>query len=133
MSLVARIKNEIGSCLERSEDLQIPLTVQGLSQHYGVSYTPVREAIGELIETGLIRKKATADWKPLLPKNAQRNQNSEPKRNLKRNQSKVLPKNWWKSVLGGKSVLFAKKQPHKSMALPVPPFAKSFNVWREKD
>ena len=31
MSLVTRIKNEIGSRLERSEDLQIPLTVQGLS------------------------------------------------------------------------------------------------------
>ena len=44
MSLVTRIKNEIGSRLERSEDLQIPLTVQGLSEHYGVSYTPVRRS-----------------------------------------------------------------------------------------
>ena len=68
MSLVARIKNEIGSCLERSEDLQIPLTVQGLSQHYGVSYTPVREAIGELIETGLIRKKSNGRLEAITPK-----------------------------------------------------------------
>ena len=68
MSLVARIKNEIGSCLERSEDLQIPLTVQGLSEHYGVSYTPVREAIGELIEVGLIRKKSNGRLEAITPK-----------------------------------------------------------------
>jgi DNA-binding GntR family transcriptional regulator len=68
MSLVARIKNEIGSRLEKSEDLQIPLTVQGLSEHYGVSYTPVREAIGELIEVGLIRKKSNGRLEAITPK-----------------------------------------------------------------
>lgn len=67
MSLVTHIKNEIGSRLERSEDLQIPLTVQGLSEHYGVSYTPVREAIGELIEVGLIRKKSNGRLEAIHP------------------------------------------------------------------
>src|SRR6056300_901562 len=67
MSLVTRIKNEIGSRLERSEDLQIPLTVQGLSEHYGVSYTPVREAIGELIRVGLIRKKSNGRLEAIPP------------------------------------------------------------------
>ena len=67
MSLVTRIKNEIGSRLEKSEDLQIPLTVQGLSEHYGVSYTPVREAIGELIEVGLIRKKSNGRLEAIPP------------------------------------------------------------------
>ncbi|MGA1116279.1 MAG: FCD domain-containing protein [Opitutales bacterium] len=67
MSLVTRIKNEIGSRLERSEDLQIPLTVQGLSEHYGVSYTPVREAIGELIGVGLIRKKSNGRLEAIPP------------------------------------------------------------------
>ena len=67
MSLVTRIKNEIGSRLERSEDLQIPLTVQGLSEHYGVSYTPVREAIGELIGVGLIRKKSNGRLEAIHP------------------------------------------------------------------
>lgn len=67
MSLVTRIKNEIGLRLERSEDLQIPLTVQGLSEHYGVSYTPVREAIGELIGVGLIRKKSNGRLEAIPP------------------------------------------------------------------
>ena len=75
MSLVARIKNEIGSCLERSEDLQIPLTVQGLSKHYGVSYTPVREAIGELIEVGLIRKKSNGRLEAITPKKRSKKSN----------------------------------------------------------
>ena len=57
MKLSAQIKQEIGSRLERLEDLPAPLTVEGLSKHYGVSYTPVRKAISELIEDGLIRKK----------------------------------------------------------------------------
>ena len=67
MSLVTRIKNEIGSRLERSEDLQIPLTVQGLSEHYGVSYTPVRKAIRELIGVGLIRKKSNGRLEAIPP------------------------------------------------------------------
>jgi DNA-binding GntR family transcriptional regulator len=75
MSLVARIKNEIGSRLERSEDLQIPLTVQGLSEHYGVSYTPVREAIGELIEVGLIRKKSNGRLEAITPKKRSKKSN----------------------------------------------------------
>ena len=85
MSLVAHIKNEIGSRLERSEDLQFPLTVQGLSEHYGVSYTPVREAIGELIEVGLIRKKSNGRLEAITPQkrsnklNFQTQQESEKK------------------------------------------------------
>jgi DNA-binding GntR family transcriptional regulator len=75
MSLVTRIKNEIGSRLERSEDLQIPLTVQGLSEHYGVSYTPVREAIGELIEVGLIRKKSNGRLEAITPKKRSKKSN----------------------------------------------------------
>ena len=75
MSLVTHIKNEIGSRLERSEDLQIPLTVQGLSEHYGVSYTPVREAIGELIEVGLIRKKSNGRLEAITPKKRSKKSN----------------------------------------------------------
>ena len=75
MSLVTRIKNEIGSRLEKSEDLQIPLTVQGLSEHYGVSYTPVREAIGELIGVGLIRKKSNGRLEAITPKKRSRKSN----------------------------------------------------------
>ena len=67
MTLVTRIKNEVGSRLERSEDLETPLTVQGLSEHYGVSYTPVREAIGELIGVGLIRKKSNGRLEAVPP------------------------------------------------------------------
>ena len=40
-----------------NNSLSVPLTMDGLSQHYGVSYTPIRQALDGLIEDGLIRKK----------------------------------------------------------------------------
>ena len=56
MKLASRIEKDLSSQL-LSNSLSCPLTMDGLSQHYGVSYTPVRKALNGLIEEGLIRKK----------------------------------------------------------------------------
>ena len=101
MSLVARIKNEIGSRLERSEDLQIPLTVQGLSEHYGVSYTPVREAIGELIEVGLIRKKSNGRLEAITPKKRSRKSNFQTQKESQKKPVENITKELVEISLGG--------------------------------
>ncbi|MDC3334947.1 GntR family transcriptional regulator [Opitutales bacterium] len=56
MKLSSRIQNDLGSQL-MNNSLSVPLTMDGLSEHYGVSYTPIRQALDGLIEDGLIRKK----------------------------------------------------------------------------
>ena len=56
MKLASRIEKDLSAQL-LSNSLSCPLTMDGLSQHYGVSYTPVRKALNGLIEEGLIRKK----------------------------------------------------------------------------
>ena len=101
MSLVARIKNEIGSCLERSEDLQIPLTVQGLSEHDGVSYTPVREAIGELIEIGLIRKKSNGRLEAITPKKRSKKLNFQTQQESEKKPVENITKELVEISLGG--------------------------------
>jgi DNA-binding GntR family transcriptional regulator len=101
MSLVARIKNEIGSRLEKSEDLQIPLTVQGLSEHYGVSYTPVREAIGELIEVGLIRKKSNGRLEAITPQKRSKKSNFQIEQESQKKPVENITKELVEISLGG--------------------------------
>ena len=101
MSLVARIKNEIGSRLEKSEDLQIPLTVQGLSEHYGVSYTPVREAIGELIGVGLIRKKSNGRLEAIPPNKRTKKSNFLTKQESEKKPVENITKELVEISLGG--------------------------------
>ena len=101
MSLVTRIKNEIGSRLERSEDLQIPLTVQGLSEHYGVSYTPVREAIGELIGVGLIRKKSNGRLEATPPNKRTKKSNFLTKQESEKKPVENITKELVEISLGG--------------------------------
>ncbi|MDC0368288.1 GntR family transcriptional regulator [Opitutales bacterium] len=101
MSLVTRIKDEIGSRLERSEDLQIPLTVQGLSEHYGVSYTPVREAIGELIGVGLIRKKSNGRLEAVPPNKRTKKSNFLTKQKSEKKPVENITKELVEISLGG--------------------------------
>jgi DNA-binding GntR family transcriptional regulator len=101
MSLVTHIKNEIGSRLEKSEDLQIPLTVQGLSEHYGVSYTPVREAIGELIEVGLIRKKSNGRLEAITPKKRSKKSNFQTQQEPEKKPVENINKELVEISLGG--------------------------------
>jgi DNA-binding GntR family transcriptional regulator len=56
MKLASRIEKDLSAQL-LSNSLSCPLTMDGLSRHYGVSYTPIRKALNGLIEEGLIRKK----------------------------------------------------------------------------
>jgi DNA-binding GntR family transcriptional regulator len=56
VKLSSRIQKDLSAQL-RSNSLSIPLTMDGLSQHYGVSYTPIRQALDGLIQDGLLRKK----------------------------------------------------------------------------
>jgi DNA-binding GntR family transcriptional regulator len=101
MSLVDHIKNEIGSRLERSEDLQIPLTVQGLSERYGVSYTPVRKAIGELIEVGLIRKKSNGRLEAITPKKHSKKSNFQTEPESKKKPVENITRELVEISLGG--------------------------------
>ena len=64
MKLSSRIQNDLGSQL-MNNSLSVPLTIDGPIQHYGVSYTPIRQALNRLIEDGLIRKKTNGRLEPL--------------------------------------------------------------------
>ena len=64
MKLASRIEKDLSAQL-LSNTLSCPLTMDGLSRHYGVSYTPVRKALNGLIEEGLIRKKENGRLEPV--------------------------------------------------------------------
>tara|TARA_B110000003_G_scaffold52498_1_gene52089 strand:- start:5376 stop:6239 length:864 start_codon:yes stop_codon:yes gene_type:complete len=66
VKLSSRIQNDLGSQL-MNNSLSVPLTMDGLSQHYGVSYTPIRQALDGLIEDGLIRKKENGRLELIKP------------------------------------------------------------------
>ena len=57
MKLASRIANDLEAQLAENS-IPFPLTIDGISNHYGVSYTPIREALSGLIENGLLRKKS---------------------------------------------------------------------------
>ena len=64
MKLASRIEKDLSAQL-LSNRLSCPLTMDGLSRHYGVSYTPIRKALNGLIEEGLIRKKENGRLEPV--------------------------------------------------------------------
>ena len=56
MSLTTFIKNDLTSKILSGDNLPTNMSLIVLSRQYGVSITPVREAIGALIEEGIIDK-----------------------------------------------------------------------------
>lgn len=54
--IASYIKDDLSARLRSGEELPAPLTIDGLSAHYQVSFTPVRAAIAELIDEGLVVK-----------------------------------------------------------------------------
>jgi DNA-binding GntR family transcriptional regulator len=50
------IKEDLQGRIETAHGIPEPLTLANLSKHYGVSFTPVRAAVEELIQEGLINK-----------------------------------------------------------------------------
>ena len=75
MKLSSRIQNDLSAQLS-SNSLSIPLTIDGLSQHYGVSYTPIRKALTGLIEEGLVRKKGNGRLEPIEIQNKEKYESS---------------------------------------------------------
>ena len=75
MKLASRIEKDLGKQL-LSNSLSCPLTMDGLSRHYGVSYTPVRKALSGLIEEGLVRKKGNGRLEPAKIQNKEKYESS---------------------------------------------------------
>lgn len=58
MSLKNYIKNDLEARLRSGQELPAQLTLESLAEHYQVSFSPVRLAIAELVEEGLLKKGA---------------------------------------------------------------------------
>jgi DNA-binding GntR family transcriptional regulator len=56
MSIATYIKDDLATQLRSGQELQVPLTLDSLAGHYEVSLTPVRTAVAELIDEGLLEK-----------------------------------------------------------------------------
>ncbi|MFG0263331.1 MAG: FCD domain-containing protein [Novipirellula sp. JB048] len=50
------IKDDLAARLLSGHELPMPLTLDALAEHYQVSFTPVRTAVAELIDEGLLEK-----------------------------------------------------------------------------
>lgn len=57
MTITEFIKNDVKAALQSHGKLPYKLTLGAMSEHYEVSLTPVRHAVEELIEEGVIRRK----------------------------------------------------------------------------
>jgi DNA-binding GntR family transcriptional regulator len=56
MSIASYIKDDIAAQLKSGRELPVQLTLDSLAGHYNVSLTPVRAAVAELINEGLLEK-----------------------------------------------------------------------------
>lgn len=56
MSITAYIKNDLAAQLKSGREVPVQLTLYSLADHYKVSLTPVRSAVAELIDEGLLQK-----------------------------------------------------------------------------
>ncbi|HAH45001.1 GntR family transcriptional regulator [Gimesia sp.] len=81
MSLKNYIKNDLEIRLRSGQDLPAQLTLESLAEHYQVSFSPVRIALAELVEEGLLQKGA----------NRRLVRNAEQIKPLKRGQTSKLP------------------------------------------
>ena len=56
MSIATYIKEDLAAQMHSGRELEVPLTLVSLASHYEVSLTPVRTAVAELIDEGLLEK-----------------------------------------------------------------------------
>ncbi|QDT90420.1 GntR family transcriptional regulator [Gimesia algae] len=81
MSLKNYIKNDLEIRLRSGQELPAQLTLESLAEHYQVSFSPVRIALAELVEEGLLQKGA----------NRRLVRNASQIKPLKQGQSSALP------------------------------------------
>jgi DNA-binding GntR family transcriptional regulator len=56
MSIATYIKDDLAAQLKSGQEFPVQLTLDSLAGHYNVSLTPVRTAVAELIDDGLLEK-----------------------------------------------------------------------------
>lgn len=56
MSIASYIKEDLAARMKSGHELPVELTIDSLAEHYNVSFTPVRTALAELINEGLLEK-----------------------------------------------------------------------------
>ncbi len=56
MSIASYIRDDLAARLKSGRDLSTQLTLDSLAEYYDVSFTPVRTAVSELIDEGLLEK-----------------------------------------------------------------------------
>jgi DNA-binding GntR family transcriptional regulator len=56
MLITTYIKGDLSARLKSGQELPTTLTIGALAEHYNVSFTPVRSAMAELIDEGLLKK-----------------------------------------------------------------------------
>lgn len=75
MSISAYIKRDLQTRLSTGRELPADLTLESLSEHYDVSFTPVRAALKELVAEGWLQKGAN---RRLSPSSATPEHNASP-------------------------------------------------------
>lgn len=68
MSIATYIKDDLAAQLNSGRKLPVQLTLDSLADHYSVSLTPVRTAVAELIDEGLLEKGANHRLAPTAPR-----------------------------------------------------------------
>lgn len=56
MSIATYIKDDLAAQLKSGQEVPVQLTLDSLANHYNVSLSPVRAAVAELIDAGLLKK-----------------------------------------------------------------------------
>ncbi len=79
MSIANYIKEDLAARLQSREELPVQLTLGSLSEFYQVSFTPVRAAVSELIEEGLLEK---GENRRLIPGKCRKNGAGKQKQRL---------------------------------------------------
>lgn len=79
MLITKYIKRDLSARLKSGQELPAPLTIGALAEHYNVSYTPVRTAMAELIDEGLIKKGPNRRLMAISPRNRAARTHEPPK------------------------------------------------------
>src|SRR5689334_3972148 len=70
MSISTYIKDDLAARLLSGQELPIQLTLDSIAEHYKVSFTPVRSAVAELIDEGLLERRPNRRLSAKAPRKA---------------------------------------------------------------